>query len=88
MAYFANGTEGMMLDEQCEGCLYGMNDDVLCPVSAVQNIFNYEQCDNPKLAEAMNLLIGQDGYCKMKKAMAEAGLSFDCSHKEQASFDL
>lgn len=72
-----------MLDEQCETCLYGMDEDVLCPVSAVQNIYNYDQLDNEKLEEAMDMLIDKKGVCKMKKAMEDAGLMFDLSHKNQ-----
>lgn len=72
-----------MFDEQCCGCLYGLNDDVLCPVSAVQLTYNYDQCDNPKLAEAMELLVGKDGRCRMKKAMKDAGIKIDLSHKKQ-----
>lgn len=88
MAYFANGTEADILDQQCEKCLYGMSDDILCPISAVQLTYNYDQRDNEKLAEAMNLLINNDGLCLMRKAMVDAGLSFDTSHRNQMDLPL
>lgn len=83
MAYFANGTEGLYLDEQCCGCLYGLDEEVLCPVSAVQNIYNYDQIGNDKLREAMDLLIDKKGICRMKKAILAAGIKFDFSEKDQ-----
>lgn len=74
MAYFANGTEGMYLDEQCYGCIYGLNDDVCCPVHRVQLEFNYDQLKNDKLRECLNMLIDIIGTCKMKKTLDELNL--------------
>jgi hypothetical protein len=88
MAYFANGAEGGILDNQCEKCLYGMSDDILCPVSAVQTIYNYDQCDNEKLKEAMDILVDSKGTCKMRDAMKQAGLKFDTSHRNQMELGL
>ena len=67
MAYFSNGTEGMILDDQCSECLHA-DPDVGCPISLLQMNFNYEQnkTGNEKLEEAMNYLINKDGVCQMK----------------------
>ena len=67
MAYFSNGTEGMILDDQCSECLHA-DPDAGCPISLLQMNFNYEQnkAGNKKLREAMNYLINDDGVCQMK----------------------
>jgi len=56
MAYFSNGTDGEKLDAQCDTCPCGKK---ACPVFLVQMLHNYDQCDNPKLKAAMNLLIDE-----------------------------
>ena len=85
MAYFANGTEGDTLNEQCHKCLHGMSDSVLCPVAAVQMEYNYKQLDdgNEDLHAAMNLLVNEAGECQMKAAMEKAGTTLDLSGKDQ-----
>jgi len=65
MAYFANSTEGAILDAQCDQCLH-TNPDIGCPIALVQMTFNYSQCDNEELKEAMNMLIDKDGRCNMR----------------------
>jgi hypothetical protein len=84
MAYFANGTEGLGLEEQCETCLHGMYDG-LCPVVSVQLTYNYKQLDagNGDLRAAMNMLINEQGQCRMKAAILQAGIVFDLSGKDQ-----
>lgn len=62
MVYFSNGTEGGLLDEQCQNCLLGQE---ACPIYLVQTIYNYDQCTNLKLKNAMNLLINEKGECQM-----------------------
>jgi hypothetical protein len=64
MAYFSNGSEGQILDEQCAHCPYGEDP---CPVYLVQSNFNYDQCDVPKLKDAMNVLINEEGICQMRE---------------------
>lgn len=85
MAYFAKGTEGLNLDEQCDNCLHGMNDGIMCPVAAVQMAYNYIQLNpgNEDLRAAMNLLIGERGNCQMSAAMKTAGVVIDLSGREQ-----
>lgn len=63
MAYFSNGSDGDFLARQCADCPLG---DGPCPVFLVQMQYNYEQCDNPKLKEAMNILISEDGICNLR----------------------
>jgi hypothetical protein len=65
MAYFANGSEGMILDNQCEECLPFDP----CPIYWLQMEYNYEQCreGQEKLKSAMNILINEKGICQMKQ---------------------
>jgi len=71
MAYFANGSDGEYLEDQCIDCPLSCRP---CPVYAVQNNYNYKQCSkgNEDLRAAMNLLIDEKGNCKMLEALAEA----------------
>ena len=85
MAYFANGSEGEVLDAQCADCPlgFGWNDPDQkelfdrerwprpCPVAFVQMTYNYDQCDVPKLQEAMNILIDKRGTCKVREQLVE-----------------
>ena len=68
MAYFSNGTEGEILDEQCAEC--SVADDAPCPVLWVQTTYNYSQIDKDGeptlLSEAINCLVDEKGQCKMK----------------------
>lgn len=85
MAYFPNGTAGEYLTEQCNNCLHGIKDDIVCPVAVVQMSYNYDQLDegNEALQEAMNELIDENGDCQMKKAIEDAGISIDLSGRDQ-----
>lgn len=75
MAYFANGTEGTYLDEQCDDCLHGISDDVCCPVYLCQIHFNYDQLKNAQLEECLHYLVGkQDHKCKIKIAIESCKL--------------
>ncbi len=65
MAYFANSSEGEYFDNQCDECLHS-DIDIACPVSMVQLMFNYDQCCNKKLEEAMTCLVNKTGDCQMK----------------------
>ena len=64
MAYFPNGTAGMVLDEQCDKCL--IDHDWPCPILLAQTHYNYDQCDIPKMQELLNMLVDSVGYCMMK----------------------
>lgn len=67
MAYFPNATAGDILEQQCADCPLGDGiEEESCPILLVQLLYNYDQCDNKKLAEAMNCLINEDGICQMR----------------------
>lgn len=63
MAYFSNGSDGYILDKQCADCPLG---DGPCPVALIHAIYNYDQIDVPKLREAMNMLVNEEGICQMR----------------------
>jgi len=62
MAYFSNGTEGMVFDLQCERCKYGKK---ACPIAYVQIIYNYESCNNKIASNILDKLVQNDGVCTM-----------------------
>jgi hypothetical protein len=74
MAYFANGTEGMNLDEQCHNCIHGLNEEAYCPIYHAQIEFNYDQLENQKLQQCLNILISKKGDCKMKETLDKLNL--------------
>ncbi len=82
MAYFANSTEGDKLQQQCDICPLGRKQ---CPIMNVQLVHNYDQCGIPKLRDAMNLLVNEDGICQLRPLLdpmppqAHEGGLFDCS---------
>jgi hypothetical protein len=65
MAYFSNGTEGMVLDHQCSLCKYG---DEPCPIYLVQSLYNYDACNNEVARKILDELIENNGTCAMFKA--------------------
>lgn len=74
MAYFPNGISGEVLDEQCESCIHGIKDDVMCPVYYVQATYNYKQNDNAGMEEIITHLVDKKGVCQMKRSLDMAGL--------------
>lgn len=64
MAYFSNGTEGMVFDHQCSLCKYG---EEPCPIALVQHEFNYSACNNATAQGILNMLVKNDGTCEMFK---------------------
>ncbi len=64
MAYFANGSEGDCLDQQCSLCRYG---EQPCPIFEMQLMFNYDQLKDTTgtASNIMDLLIKNDGTCTM-----------------------
>lgn len=71
MAYFPNGSSGVILDNQCSECVLGK---FACPVFAVQINYNYQQLKsgNEKLQEAISMLINENGICQMKNVIDKA----------------
>lgn len=62
MAYFSNGSEGMVFDDQCQKCKYGKHP---CPIALVQLTYNYDQ-HNDKTGTARKILdhlVQDDGTC-------------------------
>lgn len=67
MAYFSNGSEGAILDNQCAECPLG---EKPCPIALAQQLFNYKQIDKNGernvAAEVLDSLINEEGICQMK----------------------
>jgi hypothetical protein len=65
MAYFSNGSEGMMFDDECAECELDY-----CPILLAHTLYNYDQVNNPIARNILNLLVEQkDGKyigCQMK----------------------
>ena len=68
-----NSDAGLVLDAQCGKCPIGRDETELCPILFVQLTYNYDQCDVPKLGEAMNLLVDERGRCKMFPLLEKLG---------------
>lgn len=64
MAYFSNGSEGMVFDEECASCKYGT---LSCPIALVQIMYNYDACNNKTATNILNTLVSNNGECSMKK---------------------
>jgi hypothetical protein len=89
MAYFSNGTEGMILDEQCLSCI--CEDDLaFCPVHCLQCTWNYSQLDkgNEKIVEILNELIDENGICLVREAFIEAGILKQQSMKNREHLNI
>jgi hypothetical protein len=68
MAYFANGTDGSVFDEQCSKCKYG---DKPCPIAATQILHGYESCNNKQARQILDELVKDDGTCTMWKTFRQ-----------------
>lgn len=71
MAYFSNGSEGEVFDEECAECRFGQEP---CPIFLVQSTYNYEACNNETARAILNGLVEQDDKrkflgCQMKKLL-------------------
>lgn len=62
MAYFSNGSEGMVFDAQCQKCKYG---DKPCPIALVQITYNYDAVNNEVATKILDTLVKHDGTCTM-----------------------
>ncbi|MFB1500847.1 hypothetical protein [Thiocapsa sp. N5-Cardenillas] len=72
MAYFANGSEGGVLDAQCADCPIGSDPNAPCAVLLAQTLYNYKQIGNALAREILNVLIDDSGMCQMKKSIEKA----------------
>ena len=84
MAYFSNGTEGMVFDHQCSLCKYG---EKYCPIAFVQQEYNYEACNNEIARKILDTLVENNGTCAMWKEFKE-DFRIDPNAKEQSLFDI
>lgn len=64
MAYFSNGSEGACFDNQCAKCKYG---EGACPIALVQEMYNYDACNNKVATLILEELVKEDGTCCMYK---------------------
>lgn len=73
MAYFANGSEGEYLQDQCADCVLGQ---AACPILHVQMVHNYDQCrpGNEVLRQAMDKMIDDNGDCQMRVELLKVGV--------------
>lgn len=96
MAYFSNGTEGEVFDDQCSKCKFG---EGTCPIAFVQQHFNYDACNNQVATDILNCLVNNDGTCMMYRTFEKdfsieekesRGVKFieptDCVHYEVCRF--
>ena len=62
MAYFSNGSEGMVFDSQCQRCKYGQKP---CPIAWVQMDANYDQHKDTSgtATKILDALVKNDGTC-------------------------
>lgn len=82
MAYFPNGTAGMMYEEEyCCNCVHD-TDERQCPILALHFLYNYDQCRKGKTGQVVKSFLGtlipetKDGLgaeqCSMFLARADA----------------
>lgn len=60
MAYFPNGTAGMMYVEQyCVNCVHWPRDDdgPACPIDLLHHLYNYDQCNKDARGEAIKSVL-------------------------------
>jgi len=64
MAYFSNGSEGVVFDDQCARCKYGQHP---CPIALVQMDANYDRFNDKSgtATRILNNLVKDDGTCEM-----------------------
>lgn len=60
MAYFSNGTEGMIFEERYCGHCYHDREDAQCPVLTLHYLYNYDQFKDERLKTVLDTLIPQE----------------------------
>jgi len=80
MAYFSNGSEGTVFDDQCARCKYGTKP---CPIAFVQMDANYDQHNDTSgtATKILNHLVKDDGTC-MVYEMAKLDFGIDPNQLE------
>ena len=75
MAYFSNGSEAMVFEEECSNCILG---EEACPIAWVQLEYNYEACNNKTASAILNHLVKQEEDtwrflgCRMKSLLEDS----------------
>lgn len=69
MAYFSNGSEGTVFEDQCAKCKYG---ERACPIALVQVLYNYdavkaENAGDKTATLILDALVQNNGTCNMYK---------------------
>ena len=85
MAYFANGSEGMVLNDQCDQCCLDI--DMPCPILQVYLEYNYKQVNNPDLRAAMNILVDEKGMCVMRMILDEKIRRVELDPRQRSLFN-
>lgn len=80
MAYFSNGSEGMVFDDQCQKCKYGKHP---CPIAFVQMDANYDQLKDTSgtATKILSALVKDDGTCTVYE-MAKQDFAIDPNQME------
>ena len=86
MAHFASESKSVYFENQCSTCLlpsipYNIPNNPYCPIRFVQEVYNYDQVDRKqkKLRAALNILISEDGTCKMKQLIDKENITKRCT---------
>lgn len=80
MAYFSNGSEGMVFDDQCAKCKFGKSP---CPIALVQMEYNYDQLkdESGTARKILSTLVRDDGTCTVWE-MAKQDFAIDPNQLE------
>lgn len=80
MAYFPNGTSGMIFEEEhCANCIHD-TEEKPCSILLIHNLYNYDQCDDTPAGKAIKSIL------ELLIPTAEGGLHSDeCSMFHDAS---
>jgi hypothetical protein len=79
MAYFSNGSEGSIFDEQCSKCRYGKE---ACPIAWAQLTYNFDACNNKVATDILDTIVDKDGICQMRKTFLKDFASDGSIQKE------
>ena len=82
MAYFSNGNEGMLFDEQCAKCRYGQEP---CPINLAQTLYNYDAVNNDTASQILMEFVKNDGTCIMYEMFSK---DFKLTEGEKTQLDL
>lgn len=80
MAYFSNGSEGIVFDDQCARCKFGKHP---CPIAFVQMDANYDQHKDTSgtATKILDHLVKNDGTCAVFE-MAKSDFEIDPNQLE------